>query len=367
MGAKPVGQVISIATLVIAALFSMSIALQLTDHARERLISHEAEAAAIGWTRQLEHDIGGITNVFHPDAKAKLDALLSRANFSSQVFSYTVADKSGQTLFSTGKYVRTETKQQTQSLISFWASVFAEAEEPSGLRGTQVVLAYGDDVELPHYYSVVRIPVVDKGTFAGSITLFSDETERLALYKRSFGFLTAGLLIIMALGSALTGSIVTRQISQHRKARDEIRYLAEHDALTGLRNRTSFNEALENALETGQSSLQDGRFAALIALDIKDFKEINDNFGHDSGDQLLKHVASYLQQSARTGDVVARMGADEFALLCLSADSKPDVEKLVESILSKLNTVVSIKDQFVRCEICLGIALYPKAGPRPKH
>jgi diguanylate cyclase (GGDEF)-like protein/PAS domain S-box-containing protein len=101
-------------------------------------------------------------------------------------------------------------------------------------------------------------------------------------------------------------------VTARKQAEDRLAYLAYHDALTDLPNRTLFQEHLTTAIAAAD---RDGGAAAVLYVDLDDFKLINDNFGHTVGDELLKEVARRLRHVTRAGDVVARQGGDEFLIL----------------------------------------------------
>ncbi len=103
-----------------------------------------------------------------------------------------------------------------------------------------------------------------------------------------------------------------RDVSERRRADDQLRQLAEHDPPTGLANRSVFYEALRQHLELCPPESEGG---SLLVLDLDAFKHINDSFGHRTGDDCLRHVADVLRERVRDGDVVARLGGDEFGVL----------------------------------------------------
>lgn len=106
-------------------------------------------------------------------------------------------------------------------------------------------------------------------------------------------------------------------VTERKQLQDEITHLAFHDPLTALANRRLFLDRLDHAL--AQLRRSDGTFAILF-IDLDDFKEINDSYGHTAGDALLKEVAGRLRRAVRETDTIARFGGDEFAVLCDQAD-----------------------------------------------
>jgi PAS domain S-box-containing protein len=113
---------------------------------------------------------------------------------------------------------------------------------------------------------------------------------------------------------------VMTDITERKRVEEQVAFLAYHDAVTGLPNRLMFEEALEMALARARRS---GAAAAVMYMDLDDFKVVNDTLGHDAGDQFLREVATRLQGAVREADLVARQGGDEFLVL-LADLSEPE-------------------------------------------
>jgi diguanylate cyclase (GGDEF)-like protein/PAS domain S-box-containing protein len=139
-------------------------------------------------------------------------------------------------------------------------------------------------------------------------------------------------------------------------------YLARHDALTGLPNRLNFREIERQQIEYARGT---GYPFALMFLDLDKFKEVNDSFGHSSGDQLLLAVAERLTRAVRQSDTVARFGGDEFAILL---SELPD-QRIVAALAEKLNHAMAqpfvIGDKTVCISASIGAAIYPVDGDDP--
>ena len=325
MGAKATGQVLSIITVIIAAVCSMGIALQLTVHARYKLLTKEAETSAVQWAQQF--DLGGGGRLFGVEGRQRLEKKLQQVNASSNVFSFVMADKAGKIIFDSWA-------DRTSEKGSKGPAASPVAPDKARTIGTE--LRHGDNVSLPHFFSEVYVPIISQGKFLGSVTVFSDETARLALYKRSFGFLTAGLLIVMALGSALAGSMIARKIVQQRRAENKVEFLSHHDSLTGVMNRSRFTEQMDQTVLQLNPERQSDDSVALMWIDLDEFKDINDNFGHQIGDGLLKYVGDRLRESVDEGELIARMGGDEFAIFCTRPRSRAELDTLAEALCAKL-------------------------------
>lgn len=147
---------------------------------------------------------------------------------------------------------------------------------------------------------------------------------------------------------------------QRRTHRTQLERLARFDSLTGIANRTSFLERLEQAYEGAQSRRTEHRFA-LLYIDLDGFKEINDNLGHLAGDQVLKDVADTLSANCRKGDTVGRYGGDEFVVLLLDI---PDVA-MAAAIARKLRDQVNaLSWSGLRVGASIGVAVYPDHARR---
>lgn len=150
---------------------------------------------------------------------------------------------------------------------------------------------------------------------------------------------------------------VEERTSELQDANERLTLLANYDSLTGLSNRSLFLEHLDLAIKrASRHKLQTG----LLFIDLDGFKSINDTFGHDYGDELLRQVAARLLASAREEDVVSRLGGDEFTLILgevESADAAAEVADRINNSLSKPFSVLGAE-----CHIgsSIGIALYPE-------
>jgi diguanylate cyclase (GGDEF)-like protein/PAS domain S-box-containing protein len=140
-------------------------------------------------------------------------------------------------------------------------------------------------------------------------------------------------------------------VTERRGMEERLRYLADHDALTGLINRRRFEEELERHLV---QSRRYGMTGALLVLDLDGFKAVNDNFGHRAGDDVLRAVAAVLRQRLRESDVLARVGGDEFSVLLPRAGAK-DAERVCQSIEEAIPRDVHAPGDH-RIEVSVGFA-----------
>jgi diguanylate cyclase (GGDEF)-like protein/PAS domain S-box-containing protein len=149
---------------------------------------------------------------------------------------------------------------------------------------------------------------------------------------------------------------LVRSNTELKEAEDRLRRMAYHDTLTGLPNRELFHERLHQALDWAQAHDQ---LVALLFLDLDGFKQINDTYGHDMGNHLLKAVAQRLLGCLRSSDTVARLGGDEFVVLLPSIPSVQDVTRVAEKILTTLSQNFILDDTTIPVTTSIGISIYP--------
>ncbi len=140
----------------------------------------------------------------------------------------------------------------------------------------------------------------------------------------------------------------------------EAKHDAMHDALTGLPNRRLFARRLDAALVRARE--RRGR-VAVLAIDMDDFKQVNDTRGHATGDALLIAAAERLQARLRGTDTLARLGGDEFAAILPDADSREAIAALVEKLQATLRHGLEVQGERIAVHASIGVAFYPDDGP----
>ncbi len=173
-------------------------------------------------------------------------------------------------------------------------------------------------------------------------TLIPIETQRRALRTQD------GWIIV---GSA-------RDITERKQAEERIRHMADHDSLTGLPNRRLFADRLSQAVSIAK---REGRQCALLYFDLDKFKPVNDSFGHDAGDQLLKMIAQRIGELVRESDTLARVGGDEFNVLLRNISSPQNAATIAKKIIAALSAPFRLPGQAQEITISasVGIAIFP--------
>ena len=146
-----------------------------------------------------------------------------------------------------------------------------------------------------------------------------------------------------------------------RRKDDEARmmYMARHDGLTGLLNRSAFYELLEEAAVEAERG---GFHLSILAIDLDRFKWVNDTYGHPVGDALLRRVAAMLKAAVSSEDIVARLGGDEFAVIRLS-DGKLSNDDFAARLIKAINARIDLEGHTISVGASVGIAVYPRELP----
>lgn len=145
-------------------------------------------------------------------------------------------------------------------------------------------------------------------------------------------------------------------------AETKLTYLSTHDPLTDLANQSLFYDRLTHAISRAERNKQE---LAVLYLDIDQFKEINAEHGHDFGDQVILALADRMKNSVRASDTVARLGADEFAIILENIHTDEDIAKVSQKILAMAAEEFQLQGLSTRATLSCGISRYPKNGKAP--
>jgi diguanylate cyclase (GGDEF)-like protein/PAS domain S-box-containing protein len=158
--------------------------------------------------------------------------------------------------------------------------------------------------------------------------------------------------------------MVLRDLTSNKKAEDTIKFLAYHDSLTNLPNRSSFHERITVELARAKRS---GSVMAIMLLDLNRFKEVNDTLGHFAGDQLLKALAGRMQACLRESDSVTRFGGDEFIFILPEAGSRENAAFIAQNILQEIEQPLEIEGVALVPTASMGVVCYPLDGDAPDN
>lgn len=200
-------------------------------------------------------------------------------------------------------------------------------------------------------FSIIRKSIIDSDKWEGEVNckhksgeMFTIRLSLIAVHDGSGDHYYAG---------------VFSDITHFKENAEMLQYQADHDDLTGLANRKRFNRELQSILNEQN---KDRDRCGLLYIDLDKFKQVNDNMGHQAGDELLKQVAGRLKRCVRESDVISRLGGDEFAVILKNLKSLDAIERIAEKVLAELSRQFDLNagPAFISCSI--GISVYPDHG-----
>ncbi|MFL6566015.1 MAG: EAL domain-containing protein [Burkholderiales bacterium] len=208
----------------------------------------------------------------------------------------------------------------------------------------QPLYAGGVGGERVALHSAVAFPIVAANKVLGVIELFSEAPARI-------DGSAADLL-----------SSIGAQLGQHHQralAEDALKFVAAHDALTGLPNRLEFQDQLEAALKRAR---RERAPLAVVFIDLDRFKLLNDSIGHGAGDRFLQECARRIKDALRQSDTVARIGGDEFVVMLEGMARPQDITAVVQKLLDRLKEPFPAEGREFAASASIGISLYPADG-----
>jgi diguanylate cyclase (GGDEF)-like protein len=210
----------------------------------------------------------------------------------------------------------------------------------------------------------VPVHVYDAAPVEAVLEIYNDVTDQVAAVQRAQWKILAAVLGAMAVIYAVLQVILARyqrllvEKERERAAQEErIRHQAYHDALTGLPNRASFSEHLEEAMRRSKRA---GWPLAILFLDLDLFKRVNDSLGHDAGDRLLRVAAERIRRSVREADMLFRMGGDEFTVLLEDVRGPEEAAMVASRVLEGIAEPLQLQHHEISVSASIGIALYPR-------
>jgi diguanylate cyclase (GGDEF)-like protein len=253
-----------------------------------------------------------------------------------------------------------------RNAIAFVNLAEFDAEAARSVTSGQAVVDVkeGNAADMPAFFSRAYVPVIVNGRAIAVVAAYVDQTVVRDRLHSTFLISAASLCLLMGLSFMIPAIGWYRRSKEKLQSDRRIRYLAHHDALTDLANRSQLIEKLEIALAVLPSR---GGCLAVHFIDLDRFKEVNDTWGHDGGDFLLTTIAQRLRAVIRVDDVAARLGGDEFVVLQSGITDKVQAEAFAERIVAALISPIQFKGQEIIATASLGVALAPADGSNPER
>jgi diguanylate cyclase (GGDEF)-like protein len=282
-----------------------------------------------------------------PSATPQFADILSKSGYGTRVLRYELYDRGGQLTFTSGL----AGLQVDQQLTTILAS-------PSD-AAPKVMLYEGSNGSLPSHFAAISLPLAVDGDPRGTLVVYLDQSDQAAVLGGYFGLIAAITLALLGAGIAVPAAFAWMRGRERRQAEEQVRYLEEHDALTGLANRTAFGESLADAMTRMH---RDRTHIAVLCLDIDKFKEINDAADHSGGDQVLRDIGARIKATLREGDLIARLAGDEFAIALVDITNLGDVMAFMNRLVEALRRPLQVAGKEMLITTSVGIALAPADG-----
>ena len=184
--------------------------------------------------------------------------------------------------------------------------------------------------------------------------LFNYDSNRWQTFKNESFIIDYSCEATVNKQNERTGAVLLfRNITQERENEERVQYLANYDSLTGLANRTNFNEVLKTVMARTARSR---RFMAILIVDTDHFTAINEKEGEEAGDEILRSIADRIRSLVRDGDLVARLQGDQFAIMLADLDQAEDASVVAEKVISEIGTPFEIRGRVINVSASIGIA-----------
>jgi diguanylate cyclase (GGDEF)-like protein len=347
-------QSLSILTLVLGILLCATwAAVRFTT---EQLLYHEATSAAQNWAGFLAHAVKDLRQIAAGEQPSTQSmAFFELTQNAGQVFRYEVFNRDG--------YSQLVADRQKIFQVSI-SDFSADAASAAQTRAPVVNVRQSRSPGMPEFFSEAFIPVVVDGEPIAVVAAYVDQTAQRNRYR--IAFVASGLSIcaMTVLAFSVPVGAWYRRTREKQRVDAELRFLAHHDSLTRLANRVTMIEKLREILDR-PGGARTG--TAIHCLDLDRFKEVNDTFGHDAGNILLRSMADRLRGISRTDDIVARLGGDEFVFVQAAIADRADAENLAARIVAAINEPFEIAGHTLSVTVSVGVAVAPDDGTVPEQ
>jgi diguanylate cyclase (GGDEF)-like protein len=315
------------------------------------LLYWDATAAAESWAKYVAENVTDIEDIADgqpPSAESM--AFLIRTQQIRHVFGFEIINLHG----------NVQLTSDGSKISGVRGAVHSDTAARAAELGQPIIsVKEGTPPLRPKYYSEAYLPVIIDGRPQAIVAAYVDLSEQHDHFRKAF--LLAALALCLLIGAAVGIPTIAwyRRTKEKQQADRRIRFLAHHDALTGLANRAQLIERLDNAIAV--LPLRGGCLAVHF-VDLDRFKEINDTLGHDGGDFLLKTIAERLRAVIRVDDIAARLGGDEFVVVQTGISSKDQAEDFAHRLISAVIAPMTFKEQEIVATVSIGVALAPTDG-----
>jgi diguanylate cyclase (GGDEF)-like protein len=319
--------------------------------ATDRLLYQDATSTAQGWAMFLAASVTDLEQIAggeQPSAASMV--FFQSARKSGEVIRYEI--------FSSDGYSQLVSERDKIAFVD--VSVYSADAARSLTEHKPIVnVQQSSAANQPAWFAHAYVPVIVDGRPIAVVAAYVDLTEQHHNFFSTFLVAAAALCLLTCVAFLIPAIAWYRRTKEKQQADRRLRFLAHHDALTGLDNRARLIEKLENALAALPAR---GGGLAVHFIDLDRFKEVNDTLGHDGGDFLLQTIAERLRGAIRIDDIVARLGGDEFIVVQTGVRDKADVDAFALRLTSALTAPVRVGAHEIVATVSVGISLAPADG-----
>lgn len=352
---------IGVAIFFLAAVWA---AFLVTSSAVHGLLRQDAEAEGEAWARYLAANVKDLPQIV-AGAEPSADSMsfFEKAQKVGDVFLYKIYAPDGRLRLSSNE--PDEVDLEAESIVEHNPAVAAAV-----LAGQTVIKVEdshegGDGeaheeeeheigVEPPAFFSEAYVPVLVDGNVIGIMEAYVDQSSKRDAFNAQIGSVAVSLAGIIAVAFGVPAFGFYWRTRQKRQADSRVEFLAQHDALTEILNRARFMHDLDEAIGYGCP-------VVVHAIDINQFKDINDTLGAAAGDEILRQVARRLQATSNRQDLLARIGGDEFALAEI-VRAPSQIVRTAGRIVGALGEPFHLGDREIGIAVSVGCAVAPAHG-----
>lgn len=323
-----------------------------------QMLRASVEANARSWSNYLVQATPEIG--FTPNRTTSITSVESGAGFSrgrehaGNIFEYRIYDRFGLTILDSTQ-LRSGTVQEDSLEVRNQMAIQVVKNGRSNYSFVQKSGSSAQSADIAHIY----LPLFTSGQTTGAIEILSNETRSWAALQQQFRTVALQVVALILLAFGIPGVLYLRRTGELESAALNLKHTTDHDNLTGVLNRSAFTTAMDDKIETCELEL--GMFAVHF-VDLDRFKDVNETMGHDLGDELLKITASRLEDLVGPHDKIARLGADEFAILQPVRSGLTSVTSLADEIAATMADPFDLDNREVVVGASVGTALYPTHG-----
>jgi diguanylate cyclase (GGDEF)-like protein len=313
------------------------------------LQSSQAEFSARTFAKYLVREVPDLLGVINGRVTSgtPVDTLAQIRPIGS-VFKYRIYDERGNLKVDSSPYATSHVVDARNSFEDMTAHAVVDSDRP------HFELHEGDGKFLPIYYSEVMVPLVAGNRTVGVLAVLSDETETLPDIFAQFRSVAGQILALILIAFGFPVTLYLRKLTQLELARRRLRHTTQHDDLTGILNRAGFGRALVEQVEAAE---QRGFAVGVHIIDLDRFQDVNEAGGHAFGDEVLKQSSERIRRLLGTRERLARLGADEFAVLQpYYLDMPQAVSDLAGDIVRAMSQPFSVGKRTVQISASLGYA-----------